>query len=62
MRKDTSDIVPERLESEIIEESETEILNMTKKRCTKMKTNRRVFMPPGRPAQEEASLTARLRT
>ena len=54
MGKDPNEIVPEKLESEIIEESELEkeshllnrifnpvnkVLNMTKKCCTKMKNN-----------------------
>ena len=34
-------------------------INLIKKRCTQMKTNRWVFMPPSRPIKEECILQTR---
>ena len=39
---------------------ETAEVHMDKVRCTNMKTSRRVYFPPGRPAKEEAGIETRL--
>ena len=33
---------------------ETKKVDMGMKKCTKMKTSRRIYFPPGRPVKEEA--------
>ena len=35
------------------------MVSLEKKKCTSMKTNRRVFMPPPRPVKEECVIQAR---
>ena len=43
-----------------IYQEETKSVDLGHKKCTKMKTSRRVFFPPGRPTKEEAGIETRV--
>ena len=63
--KDEDEIEEEENNDDIVTLEEREYneekveVRLTKKKCTNMKTNRRVYMPPARPVKEECVLQTR---